>query len=128
MISGQNTFKATWGPNALETFDYCSYQALSAAALYPIAYVFLPRGATPKTPTWRPDSVWEHTEFWQLTKNPNVQKILRVDPRPWDVIKITPLEWCRWSEEQMLWERGVDPELEPRWQCPVYYDENGDPQ
>lgn len=119
--------KDSWGDQPMRTFDYCSYQALSSAAVNPIAYIFLPRGETPKDRNWRPESAWEQTEFWALTKNPNIQKIIRVDPRPPDVLGISHADWCRWSEEQVLWERGVDEEVGPVWQCPVYYDANGDP-
>lgn len=119
---------ARWGDIPLRTFDYCSYQALAAAALNPIVYVFLPRGSHPKDQTWKGDSIWAAMEFWALTANPNVMKILRVDPRPLSVLGITPLQWCRWSEEEVLWERGVDAVLKPVWDCLVAYDANGNPQ
>jgi hypothetical protein len=80
-INGNNIqLQGGQGHNPLLIFDVCSYQALAAAAIHPHAYLFTKKGVD-----WRQDSMWNQVEFWQLTKNKNIKRIYRVDPRPWDV-------------------------------------------
>ncbi|KPI39126.1 uncharacterized protein AB675_4551 [Cyphellophora attinorum] len=103
------------GHNPLFTFDVCSYQALAAAAIHPHAYLFTKKGVD-----WRQDSMWNQVEFWQLTKNKNIKRIYRVDPRPWDVAGILPVQMCSHSSEEILWDRDRgDAEIEPVDTCRV---------
>lgn len=118
IINNAEKYKARWGDHPRETFDQCSYQALAAAAVAPDAYLFTKKGVP-----WGAGTMWEQAEYWQLTNNPNVKRIWRVDPRPWDIAGITALEICKHSEAELLWNRDAgDSPLAPRWSCPVRND------
>lgn len=125
------SWSATWGPPGTDSpyqiFDWCNYQALSSAAVHPVAYLLTRRGAHAKDRNWDPNSVWARMEFWALTHNPNIQLIIRADPRPPDELGITEEEWCEHSAPQLLWERDEDEPEEKTWECLVAYDEEGNP-
>lgn len=91
------------GLAAPDIFVYCYMQALAEAAINPTAYLFTPKGQY-----WAFNSVWAKIEYWKLTRNPNIQQILRVDPTPGA---------C--DSGEVLWQRGRDAEVAPRWQCPI---------
>lgn len=64
--------------------------------------------------------MWNAVEYWQLTHNPNIKRIYRVDPRPWDAIGIPEALMCSHSAEEILWDRDRgDKEIEPVQWCPV---------
>ncbi|EXJ90706.1 hypothetical protein A1O1_03810 [Capronia coronata CBS 617.96] len=84
----------------------CYCQAAAVAAVNPDAYVFMPGGTI-----WRPESVWATTEFPALTRNPNIMRIWRVDPRP-----ESPL--CGFRD--LIWSRDHgDPPWALGYLCPL---------
>lgn len=76
----------------------CYIQALAAASQAHDAFVGIPDGVD-----WLPTSAWATIEYPQLTQNPNVMRIYRVDPRPL---------WCGdtglpiMQEPTLIWERA----------------------
>ncbi|ETN43031.1 uncharacterized protein HMPREF1541_02189 [Cyphellophora europaea CBS 101466] len=109
-------------PHNIENFSNCYCQALSVAAVHPIAYLFTTKGAK-----WREDSTWSVVEYPYLTQNPNIKEIWRVDPRPPSIKGISEEEACNHDRPELLWsrERG-DKVLEPKWTCPYIYPEGGE--
>ncbi|KAK4935757.1 hypothetical protein LTR10_023257 [Elasticomyces elasticus] len=88
------------------TFWWCFFEAAASAALAPDAVVF-----TPHNTPWNPDRIWALVEMPALTRNPNIQRIYRVDPRP-------GAGGC--GEEELVWDRGRgDLMLASTWRCPV---------
>ncbi|KAJ4524807.1 hypothetical protein HRR83_000438 [Exophiala dermatitidis] len=94
------------GEDAGNVFDWCYYQAAAAATLNPDAYLF-----TRSDQAWRWNSVWQWIEYPQLARNPDVQRIWRIDPRP---------ESPNFCESRLLWSRERRDPLPPMpWVCPV---------
>lgn len=91
------------GAPPLTVFAYCYYQAAAEAAVAADAYVFTKDGES-----WTDHSIWNSVEYPALTRNPNVRRIWRVDPRP-TACGVPALVWSR--------DRG-DPEVEGV-ECPV---------
>jgi hypothetical protein len=101
--------------NPVGFLQNCYYQALGVAALNPDAYLF-----TKKDTDWKPTSVWAKVEYPALTRNSNIQRIWRVDPRPPDVTGVTPEEACEYDKKELLWERGRDAEVDMVFDCDRY--------
>ncbi|KPI37626.1 uncharacterized protein AB675_3952 [Cyphellophora attinorum] len=64
------------GPAAM--LNGCYFQALGAAAINPVAYIFAPKVAQP----WDPQSVWARVEYPALTANKNIKEVYLIDPQP----------------------------------------------
>ncbi|KAL2434788.1 hypothetical protein ABEF95_007362 [Exophiala dermatitidis] len=94
------------GEDPDDIFDWCYYQAAAAATLNPDAYLF-----TRADQVWRWNSVWAWIEYPQLTRNPHVQRIWRIDPRP---------ESNMFCVRRLLWSRERRDPLPPMpWVCPI---------
>ncbi|EXJ78810.1 hypothetical protein A1O1_09212 [Capronia coronata CBS 617.96] len=93
---------------AAEVFVLCYYQAAAAAALASDAYLF-----TKADSEWDPGSIWATVEYPELTRNPNIKRIWRVDPRPGSPD-------C--GQRVLMWDatHGDKPNDPPRrWTCPI---------
>ena len=88
---------------ARNIFMVCYLQALAMSTQNADAYLFTQRGAN-----WADDSVWAKVEYWKLTRNPNVQKIYRVDPAPGSD-----------CSREVLWDRSKDKELAEAEACVI---------
>lgn len=80
-------------------FNVCYCEALATAAIHPDAYVFTKDGEEPD-----PESFWMRTEFPALTKNNNIMRIYRVDPRSPQDRGLGPEE-CQPAEAKLIWDR-----------------------
>lgn len=98
---------------ATKWFEYCMYQAVAAAAMNPDAYIF-----TPKDEAWKEDSVWNRVEYPALTRNPFIQRIWQVDPRPWEMQGL-PKDTCGLYEPKLIWDRSLGWPMPEQWfDCP----------
>ena len=95
--------------NPVNVFSYCLSQAMATVSTATDAFLFMPSGQTP-----RDNSVWLATELPALTKNPHVNKIYRIDPRPQHP-RDNPGGAC----QTLIWDRATDAQVDFGWQCPV---------
>lgn len=141
-----------WGDDPQHDFLACYFQALALAVVNPDVYVF-----APKDLQWQENSAWvqygecihpvpasrtkhQHIlpfqfrpltalEYWALTRNPNVRRIWRVDPR--DVRENQDLsdgEKCQYNDPVIEWDRDNGGQALPaKMYCRIKYDTEGEP-
>jgi hypothetical protein len=127
-IEEQGTVPDDWhqnglGPDALVV--YCLSQAMAMSVINPDVYLFIN-----KDEAWRDNSAWEQWEYWALTRNPNVQRIWRVDPRdPDDLgLDLDPYQCDDYGAPVILWDRNNGgEELPAKMFCPIKYGNEGEP-
>jgi hypothetical protein len=118
----------SWGSRPFNIFTNCVCEALASVATQEVAYLLARRGNSPKAYNFRPNSVWWYSEFSAPTRNPNVKEIRRIDVRDRDVVgQVSNEQWRTWRQAQVLWKRGEDAEVKPKFICPVAYDGAGNP-
>ena len=59
--------KGKWGDDAIKTFEWCFFLAMSLAAENPDVFLFTPKGVD-----WKKESAWWSIEYPALTQNQNV--------------------------------------------------------
>ncbi|EHY53251.1 hypothetical protein HRR83_005904 [Exophiala dermatitidis] len=94
--------------SAVDNFNNCYFQAAAAAALASDAYLFTKSGGK-----WSLGSIWSLIEMPALTRNPNIKRIWRVDPRPFSP---------NCGQRELLWDatHGDKPVPWPwTWTCRV---------
>ncbi|ETN37929.1 uncharacterized protein HMPREF1541_07552 [Cyphellophora europaea CBS 101466] len=104
-------YKDKWGADALSTFEKCFFQSMALASQQPESIVL-----TPSDKGWKDDSLWAAIEFPTLTRNNNVKRIWRVDPRP--PKDRGDEEGCAPDKPQLIWDRARDKVKKLPWVCP----------
>lgn len=100
-----NTGRYPGGNTPLVVLFCCNFHAAAAAAMNPDAFVF-----TKHDEEWNPQRIWATVEFPALTRNPNIQRVWRVDPRP-----ASP----NCGEKVLVWDRARGDAEVAGWTCPV---------
>jgi hypothetical protein len=99
---------------------------MALAAINPDVYLFTNKGEP-----WGENSAWEQYEYWAITRNPNVKRIWRVDPRDPETdlgLDLSPLQCDTYNEAVILWDRNNGgQELPSKMFCPVKYGNEGEP-
>ncbi|ETN44804.1 uncharacterized protein HMPREF1541_09679 [Cyphellophora europaea CBS 101466] len=123
-FSGAGTMTAR-PEDRYQTFVDCYSQALALAVIKPDVCLFTPRDVRP-----REDSAWIQYEYWALTRNPNVKRIWKIDPRDAsEMDELTDEEKCHFNEPHVLWDRDKGGQtLPPALACHVKYAADGEPR
>jgi hypothetical protein len=124
----QDTAPDGWQQNGLgldALVVYCLSQAMAMSVISPDVYLFIN-----KDEAWRDNSAWKQWEYWALTRNPNVQRIWRVDSRdPDDLgLDLDPYQCDAYGAPVILWDRNNGgEELPTKMFCPIKYGNEGEP-